>query len=132
MPSLFTRIVNGELPCHRVWEDAQHVAILDLSPIQPGHTLVIPKREVAYLFDMTAAEQEALWRAVAHVEAGLRRATDCPRVCLMVVGWEVPHVHVHLVPTRSAGDFRVPPKVAQTQEQLAQRAASIRAALGVS
>lgn len=129
MPSLFTRIVAGEIPCHRVWVDAAHLAFLDVSPIQPGHTLVIPKREVAYLFDLSAAEQAALWDAVRRVEGALRRALACPRVCLMVVGWEVPHVHVHLVPTHAAADFRVPPKVAATPEQLAATALRVRAAL---
>jgi len=126
MASLFTRIVQGEIPCHKVWEDAQHLAFLDIVPIQPGHTLVIPKREVGYLFDLSAEEQAALWRAVRTVEAAVKQATGSARVCLMVVGWEVPHVHVHLVPTRSASDFPVPPKLKQTPEQLAQMAERIR------
>ena len=125
MASLFTRIVQGEIPCHKVWEDAQHLAFLDIVPIQPGHTLVIPKREVGYLFDLSAEEQAALWRAVRTVEAGVKRATGSKRVCLMVVGWEVPHVHVHLVPTNAASDFPVPPKLKQTPEQLARMALAI-------
>ncbi len=129
MPSLFTRIVRGEIPAHTVWEDERHLAFLDVAPVQPGHVLVIPKREVGYLFDLPAEEQAALWAAVRTVEAGLRKATGCARVCLMVVGWEVPHVHVHLVPTSAVGEFAVPPKVPQTQAQLAQRAAAIRTAL---
>ena len=119
MPSLFTRIVRGEVPCHKVWEDEHHLAFLDINPIQPGHVLVIPKREVGYLFDLSAGEQAALWNAVRIVEEMVRRATGCQRVCLMVVGWEVPHVHVHLVPTNHASDFPVPPKIKQTPEQLA-------------
>jgi histidine triad (HIT) family protein len=119
MPSLFTRIVRGEVPCHKVWEDEHHLAFLDINPIQPGHVLVIPKREIGYLFDLSAAEQAALWNAVHVVEEMVRRATGCKRVCLMVVGWEVPHVHVHLVPTNHAADFPVPPKIVQTQDQLA-------------
>ena len=122
MASIFTRILQGEIPCHKVWEDAQHFAFLDSVPIQPGHTLVVPKREVGYLFDLSADEQAALWRAVRTVEGHLKRATGCKRVCLMVVGWEVPHVHVHLVPTNQACEFQVPPKLKQTQEQLAERA----------
>jgi histidine triad (HIT) family protein len=126
MTSLFTRIVRGEIPCHKVWEDERHLAFLDVSPIQPGHTLVIPKREVGYLFDLAPEEQAALWDAVRTVEGGLKRATGCRRVCLMVVGWEVPHVHVHLVPTNRASDFPVPPKIAQTQDQLAAVARTVR------
>ncbi len=129
MASLFTRIVQGEIPCHKVWEDAQHLAFLDIVPIQPGHTLVNPKREVGYLFDLSAEEQAALWRAVRTVEAGLKRATGCKRVCLMVVGWEVPHVHVHLVPTNAASEFPVPPKMKQSPEQLAQTAQRVGALL---
>jgi histidine triad (HIT) family protein len=128
MQSLFTRIVKGEIPCHKVWEDEHHLAFLDIVPIQPGHTLVIPKREVAYLFDLTAEEQARLWRAVATVESKLKRTTRCARVCLMVVGWEVPHVHVHLVPTHKASDFQVPPKQTATPEQLAALAQRIAAA----
>lgn len=129
MPTLFTRIVRGEIPAHKVWEDADHLAFLDIHPIQPGHTLVIPKRETGYLFDLAPGEQAALWRAVATVEAGLKRATGCVRVCLMVVGWEVPHVHVHLVPTHTGFDFAVPPKLVVTNEQVAAQAAKVRAAL---
>jgi histidine triad (HIT) family protein len=126
MSSLFTRIVKGELPSHKVWEDDRHLAFLDITPIQPGHTLVIPKREVPYLFDLSPYEQSSLWEAVRKVEGAIRRATGCLRVCLMVVGWEVPHVHVHLVPTNHVGEFAVPPKIAQTQEQLAATARAIQ------
>ena len=128
MPTLFTRIVRGEIPCHKVWEDDRHLAFLDISPIQPGHTLVIPKREVPYLFDLSAYEQSALWEAVRRVEGAVRRATASPRVCMMVVGWEVPHVHVHLVPTHHGSEFSVPPKMKQTEAELSATAAAIRAA----
>ena len=126
MASIFTRIVNGEIPCHKVWEDERHLAFLDVSPIQPGHTLVIPKREVGYLFDLSPGEQAALWDGVRTVEGALKRATGCKRVCVMVVGWEVPHVHVHLVPTNRTADFPVPPKISQTQDQLAAVARAVR------
>lgn len=128
MPSLFTRIVRGELPCHRVWEDEGHLAFLDIGPVQPGHTLVIPKREVAYLFDLSSDEQAALWRAVAEVEGRLKRATGCQRVCVLVVGWEVAHVHVHLIPTNQAADLPFPPKLQPSQAQLLAMAEKLRAA----
>ena len=128
-PSVFSRIVAGEIPCHKVYEDERHLAFLDVSPIQPGHTLVIPKREVGYLFDMAAEEQDALWRAVREVERGVRRATDARRVCVMVVGWEVPHVHVHLVPTKRVEEFPVPAKITMTPEDLTRMALRIRQAL---
>lgn len=129
MPSIFTRIVRGELPADKVCEDEQHLALLDIQPIQPGHTLVVPKAETAYLFDMTPAAQAALWAFVARVEAGVRRATGCQRVVLMVVGWEVAHVHVHLIPTNTIRDFPVPPKVAITADQRSALAARIRDAV---
>ena len=108
MSTIFSRIIAGEIPCHRVWEDDDHLAFLDIRPVRPGHTLVIPKREVSYLFDLSAGEQTALWDAVRQVEGKLRNALDCRRVVLSVVGWEVPHVHVHLVPTNEIGDFPFP------------------------
>jgi histidine triad (HIT) family protein len=129
MPSVFSRIVAGEIPCHKVYEDERHLAFLDVAPVQPGHALVVPKREVGYLFDMDATEQEALWRAVRAVERGLRRATDCRRVCVAVVGWEVPHVHVHLVPTNRAEDFPFPAKQATTPQELERLALRVRQAL---
>ena len=127
--NIFAKILRGEIPCHKVYEDEHTFAFMDIRPIQPGHVLVVPRREVAYLFDMAPAEQEALWKAVRTVEAGVRKATGCKRVCLVVVGWEVPHVHVHLVPTSHASEFPVPPKLKQTEAQLTTTAAAIRAAL---
>ncbi|MGE4613383.1 MAG: HIT family protein [Planctomycetota bacterium] len=108
MGTIFTSIIEGEIPCHRVWEDDFHLAFLDIRPLQPGHCLVIPKREVAYLFDMSDSEYSSLWNAVRTVERKLRLATGCERVVVSVVGWEVPHVHVHLIPTDELGDFPVP------------------------
>ncbi len=131
MSSIFTRIVRGEIPADRVLEDDAHLAFLDVQPIQPGHTLVIPKREVAYLYDLAAEEQAALWDFARRVERGVRLATRCPRVIVMVVGWEVPHVHVHLIPTHAATDFPVPPKLVVSAADRAATAAAIRAQLGV-
>lgn len=108
MATLFSKIVAGEIPCHEVWQDESHLAFLDIRPVQPGHTLVIPKREVDYLFDLPAVEYAALWSAVRTVEARLRGVLGCKRVVLAVVGWEVRHVHVHLVPTNALGDFPFP------------------------
>ena len=110
MPSIFTRIVQGEIPSYRVYEDDDHLAFLDINPIQPGHTLVIPKQEVSVLFDLDADAYDALWRAVRKVEAALRKATACERVVIMVVGYEVPHAHVHLIPTNDIDDYPIPPR----------------------
>jgi len=127
MSSLFTKIVAGEIPCHRVWEDEHHLAFLDIRPVQPGHTLVIPKREVDYLFDLAADEYAAFWNAVREVEALLRARLGFARAVLMVIGWEVPHLHVHLIPTESISDVPMPPPIAMSQEELAALAARVRA-----
>jgi histidine triad (HIT) family protein len=111
MPSIFTRIVQGEIPCHKVYEDERHLAFLDINPIQRGHTLVIPKREVDYLFDLEPDEYAELWRVVHEVAAALKDQTGCKRVVLVVVGYEVPHAHVHLIPTFELDDFPIPPRV---------------------
>lgn len=108
MGTIFSSIIVGDIPCHRVWEDANHLAFLDINPIQPGHCLVIPKREVSYIFDMKPDEYTALWDAVRTVEKKIRNALDCKRVVVSVVGWEVPHVHVHLVPTNEIDNFPSP------------------------
>ncbi|MGA1203830.1 MAG: HIT family protein [Planctomycetota bacterium] len=128
MSSIFTRIIAGEIPCHRVWEDADHLAFLDIRPVRPGHVLVIPKREVSYLFDLEPAAQSALWESVRLVEAKLRAATGCARVVVSVVGWEVPHVHVHLVPTDDIGDFPFPGPCGLSPDELPEIAARIAAA----
>lgn len=111
MPSIFTQIVQGEIPCHKVYEDEKHLACLDINPIQRGHTLVIPKREVDYIFDLEPEEYDELWRVVRKVSEALKDETGCKRVVLTVVGYEVPHVHVHLVPTFSLDDYPIPTRM---------------------
>lgn len=118
MPTLFTRIVNGEIPCHKVWEDEQHLAFLDIRPAQPGHTLVIPKREVNYMFDMDEDEHAALWTAARLVARRMKERLGCARVCVTVIGWEVPHVHIHLIPTNGLGDVNMPPPADVSEEQM--------------
>jgi len=125
MASLFSKIVAGEIPCHKVWEDDDHLAFLDIDPIRPGHTLVVPKQEVAYLFDMDEASYAALWLAARTVAKQLEDRLGCERVCVEVVGWEVPHVHVHLVPTNTIRDYPVPPKKGATDEELKAMAAKL-------
>jgi histidine triad (HIT) family protein len=130
MSSIFSRIVAGEIPAYRVWEDDDHFAFLDIAPIRPGHTLVIPKQQVDYLFDLDTKAYAALWQAVRTVEAKLRAATGCARVIVHVVGYEVPHVHVHLVPTNTLEDYPMPPRAeldAAVMVDLANRIANARA-----
>ncbi|QDU83572.1 HIT-like protein [Planctomycetes bacterium Pla163] len=109
MATIFDKILSGEIPCHRVWEDDEHLAFLDIQPRVPGHTLVIPKRPTDYLFDLDDASTAKLWIATKKVATLLKERLDCGRVCVSVVGWEVRHVHVHLFPTNSIADVGLGP-----------------------
>lgn len=126
MPTIFQRIVAGEIPCHKVWEDASHLAFLDINPRVEGHTLVIPKRPIDYLFDLSDQETTQLWLAVKTVADLLKRKLACRRVCVVVVGWEVPHCHVHLMPTNSISDFKFPPLDSAAQARLIQTAQRLK------
>ena len=101
----FEDLVAGRVPCRKVWEDDAHLAFLAERPIRPGHAIVVPKRHAPYLFALDAAAYHALWEAAREVASRIERALGCERVCVAVVGWEVRHVHVHLVPTDRAGEF---------------------------
>ncbi|HKX45942.1 MAG TPA: HIT family protein, partial [Planctomycetota bacterium] len=125
MPTIFERIVAGELPCHRVWEDARHLAFLDREPRVEGHTLVVPKRHTDYLFDLSDADTTALWLAAKEVAHKLKRVLGCERVCVYVIGWEVRHVHVHLLPTNSIAEAPMPPVDPRAKAVLAETAARL-------
>jgi histidine triad (HIT) family protein len=126
MPSIFSRIVSGEIPCHKVWEDDQHLAFLDIRPVVPGHTLVIPKREVDYLFDLPDADYAALWKAAAGVARHLREKLKVARVCVTVIGFEVPHAHIHLLPANSIAAIPWRSGPPAKNEDLAALAAKLR------
>lgn len=130
MASIFTKIIRGEIPSHRVYEDEATFAFLDINPRQPGHTLVVPKREVDHLFDLPPEDYEALWRAVRRVGDGIRRSTGCTRVFVAVVGIDVPHAHVHLIPSDTLTDLPFPPAIEQPADRLAATAAEISQAIG--
>ena len=126
MSSIFTRIVRGEIPCHKVFEDEDHLAFLDIRPVSRGHTLVIPKREEAYLFDLDEKEHAALWAAAHRVARRLKEVTGCARVCVAVLGYEVPHAHVHLIPTDSMADFPWPGGAEADPDDLSALATALR------
>ena len=105
MSSIFTKIVNGEIPCYKVAEDEHHLAFLDVMPIAKGHTLVIPKKEVDLIFDLDAEEYKSLWAFAQKVAKKLKAAVPCVRVGVAVVGLEVPHAHIHLVPMNEIKDL---------------------------
>lgn len=127
MASIFSKIVKGEIPCHKVWEDDDHLAFLDIRPMAEGHTLIVPKKEVDYLFDMSEDEIAALFKAARKVAKRLKKKTDCARVCIGAWGYEVPHAHVHLVPTNFMADFPPPPGAQEgDHDELAALAAELR------
>ncbi|MCA8910427.1 MAG: HIT family protein [Planctomycetes bacterium] len=108
MATIFSKIVAGEIPSHKVWEDDKHFAFLDINPWVEGHTLVIPKAEHDYLFDMDDDAYAALHLAAKKVASLLKEKLGCARVCTVVMGYEVPHVHIHLLPTNTISDFANP------------------------
>lgn len=105
MASIFTKIVNGDIPCYKVAEDENYFAFLDISPVVKGHTLVIPKREIDYLFDLESEEYKGLWAFAQKVAKALKNAIDCKRVGVAVMGMEVPHAHIHLLPINREADM---------------------------
>lgn len=105
MASIFTRIINGEIPAYKVAEDDNYFAFLDIAPTAKGHTLVIPKKEVDYLFDLDDETYAGLQLFAKKVAKGLKKAVPCQKVGVMVLGLEVPHAHIHLVPMQSEADL---------------------------
>lgn len=105
MASIFTRIVHGEIPAYKVAEDENFLAFLDISPLTKGHTLVIPKKEVDYLFEMDDATYTGLHLFAKKVAAALKKAIPCVRIGSLVLGLDVPHAHIHLVPMQSEADI---------------------------
>ena len=127
MASIFSKIVAGEIPCHKVAEDDDFFAFLDINPIAEGHTLVIPKKEIDYIFDI---DDEMLGRMMVFaktVAQAIEKAVPCKRIGVAVVGLEVPHAHIHLIPIQKVSDVSFDnPKLKKTQEELAQTAALIK------
>jgi histidine triad (HIT) family protein len=128
MASIFTRIINGELPSHRVFEDERTFAFLDIRPATEGHTLVIPKVEVDHLWDLEPPDYQAVWGTAARLAVALRSVTGAERVAVIVAGFEVPHAHVHLIPARSMADIHLGSTPADP-DRLAAVAERVRAAL---
>lgn len=125
--TIFSKIVAGEIPSYKIAEDEYHYAFLDISPLQKGHTLVIPKREVDYIFDLTDEEIARLQVFAKKVAVAIRKAIPCVKVGQCVLGLEVPHAHIHLVPMQSEKDMRFTnPHLQLTPEEFLQIAASIR------
>lgn len=123
--SIFTKIIEGEIPCYKVAEDDNYIAFLDINPNAKGHTLVVPKKEENKLFDLSKEDYLSLMDFSYHVAKALEKAVSCKRVCTSVIGLEVPHVHVHLVPTNAMEDIQFTKKVKLTNDEFVALAASI-------
>ena len=127
MPSIFSRIVSGDVPSYKVAENDDFLAFLDVMPLVPGHVLVIPKKEVDYIFDLSTTEYQDLWLFAQQVAKGLKQAIPCKRIGIAVIGLEVPHAHIHLVPLKEVGDINFSrPKMNPSAEELAAVAEKIR------
>lgn len=130
MATIFSRIAAGEIPSYRIAEDDKHYAFLDINPVMPGHTLVIPKREVDYIYDLSDEELADLEIFAKRVAVALRKAVPCKRIATATIGLEVPHAHIHLIPISAEADmdFRAPKKQ-MSGNDMEHIAASIRAEL---
>lgn len=130
MPSIFTRIINREIPGHIVAEDQHNIAFLDINPLVIGHTLVVPKKEVDYLYDLDEETFTNLQLFAKKVATGLNQAVPCLRIGVAVIGLEVPHCHIHLIPMNSMDDMNFSrPKLSPSQEELAAVVETIRQAI---
>ncbi len=125
MSSIFTKIINGELPAYKIAEDDDFLAFLDINPNAKGHTLCIPKKEIDKIFDMEEEHYMALMKFSRKVALALEKAVPCKRVGMSVVGLEVPHVHVHLIPLNEMDDIRFTKKEKLTPEAFEQTAKQI-------
>lgn len=126
MPSIFSRIINGEIPAYKVAEDDNYLAFLDIMPVAKGHTLVVPKKEVDYIFDLDDNDFSGLNLFSKKVAEGIKKAFPCQKVGVMVLGLEVPHAHIHLVPMQTEADLlNFSSKLSFTKEEMAEIAVSI-------
>ncbi len=134
MPTIFTRIVNGEIPCHKIAEDENYFAFLDINPLKEGHTLVVPKKpagrsggETDYIFDLDDQTLSGMMTFSKRVAAAIKKTIPCNRIGITVIGLEVPHAHIHLIPINSLHDMDFTrPKLKPSKEELEKTAEEIR------
>ena len=105
MATIFSRIINGEIPCYKIAENDKFFAFLDINPVQKGHTLVVPKKEVDYIFDIDDNDIQEMMLFAKQVAVKIKEAIPCTKVGVAVIGLEVPHAHIHLVPMQNEGDL---------------------------
>ena len=127
MPTIFTKIINGEIPCHKIAEDENFLAFLDIMPLAEGHTLVIPKKEIDYIFDIDDDLLAGLMLFAKKIAPALQQAVPCKRIGVSVIGLEVPHAHVHLIPLNTMNDINFTrEKLKPSQEELKATAEKIK------
>lgn len=133
MSTIFSKIISGEIPAHKVAETNDFLAFLDINPLTHGHVLVIPKKETDYIFDMDDDEYIGIWMMAKIISAGIKEAFPCEKVGIAVVGLEVAHTHIHLIPINEVNDMDFSrKKLKLTDEELAEDALKIRSALNKS
>jgi histidine triad (HIT) family protein len=126
MPSIFSKIIAGEIPCYKVAENASCIAFLDINPLSEGHALIVPKKEVDYLFDLDDVTYLALMQFTKQVAIAIKNVVPCKRVTSVVLGFEVPHAHIHLIPAQSEREVNFfNPKMKFTKEEFETTAKKI-------
>jgi len=129
MSSIFTKIINGEIPAYKITEDENYLAFLDVNPNAKGHTLCVPKKEIDKIFDMEEEEYLGLMKFSRKVSKALEKTVPCKRIGMSVIGLEVPHAHVHLIPLNEMDEMRFQNKVKLTKEEFEELAEKIKANL---
>ena len=129
MATIFSKIANGEIPSYKVAEDENYYAFLDINPVAKGHTLVIPKKEVNYIFDLDEKSYQGLWAFARQVATAMKQVMPCERIAVAVLGLEVPHCHIHLAPINCEGDMNfAKPKLELPADEMTAIAAKINEA----
>jgi histidine triad (HIT) family protein len=130
MPSIFSRIIQGEIPCYKIAEDDRFFAFLDINPLTRGHTLVVPKKETDYLFDIADQDLADMMVFSKKIARAIQQVIPCERIGVAVIGLEVPHAHIHLVPLKNMGDLNFAnPKLKLSKEEFTEIAEKIRNAV---
>lgn len=125
MSTIFTKIIQGEIPCYKIAENEQFIAFLDIRPVAKGHTLVVPKAEIDYIFDQEDDILAGMMPFAKRVAKAIEAVVPCGRICLAVIGLEVPHTHLHLLPTNRMSDFNFKRHEPMTAQELSDLAAQI-------
>jgi len=130
MSSIFSKIVSGDIPAYKVAEEDKHLAFLDIFPLAKGHVLVIPKKESDYIFDIASEEYLALWKFAQKIAKGMDKVIACERIGVAVIGLEVPHAHIHLIPLNNVSDINFErPKLKFSEAEMQEVADLIKSAI---